>query len=142
MHNIFHDLTIHSDVHQVFDAISSPMHLINWWPLRCAGKPELGAVYNFYFDEEFDWYGKVIRFEENRAFHIAMTKSDEDWENTSFGFDLVEIEEGKTKLEFWHKNWPKNNDHFRRSSFCWALLLNGLKGYVENKVIIPFEKRG
>jgi hypothetical protein len=69
-----------------------------------------------------------------------MTVSDQDWDPTSFGFDLFEIEEG-IQLRFYHIDWPQCNAHFRRSSFCWAMLLNGLKNYVEKGIIVPFEER-
>ena len=69
-----------------------------------------------------------------------MTKSDPNWEPTSFGFDLKEIEDG-VLVKFWHKDWPECNDHYKHSSFCWALLLKGLKDYLEKGVIIPFEER-
>jgi len=59
---------------------------------------------------------------------------------TSFGFDF---ENGgkNVRLKFWHKGWPECNAHYRYSSFCWAILLKGLKDYVENDVVIPFEER-
>lgn len=48
-------------------------------------------------------------------------------------------------VNFSHVNWAEANDHFKHSSFCWALLLNGLKNYLEdnyleNGIIIPFKK--
>jgi hypothetical protein len=69
-----------------------------------------------------------------------MTKADEDWTNTVFGFEIVNLEEG-VRLEFWHKGWPDCNHHFRRSSWCWAILLNGLKNYIEKGTIVPFCER-
>ena len=69
-----------------------------------------------------------------------MTDSDEDWNGTVFGFTLEEIEQG-IYVRFSHTNWPKENDHHKFSSFCWAILLNGLKNYIEKGVIIPFEER-
>jgi hypothetical protein len=69
-----------------------------------------------------------------------MTDSDEDWDPTSFGFDL-EPQEAGTAVKFWHKGWPTLNHHFRRSSYCWAILLQGLKNYVEKGIIVPFEER-
>lgn len=138
--SIYHDLVISAPIEKVFDAITNPKHLIHWWPLKCEGKPELQAEYNFYFTEAYDWYGKVVEISPNKSFHIKMTKSDSDWDPTSFGFDLIEAPE-HVKLEFWHIGWPECNHHFKRSSFCWAMLLNGLKNYVEKGIIIPFEER-
>jgi uncharacterized protein YndB with AHSA1/START domain len=138
--DIHHDVFINSTKKKIFDAISLPEHLNNWWTLKCSGRPEKGAEYNFYFGSEFDWLGKVSKCETNQAFHIKMTKSDADWNPTSFGFDLEEAT-GGVQLKFWHIGWPSCNHHFRRSSYCWAILLNGLKNYIEKGIIVPFEDR-
>ena len=137
---IYHDLMINSTSEKVFSAISQPIHLINWWPLKCTGIPALDSEYNFFFEAEYDWYGRVVQYSENEAFHIKMTKSDSDWDPTSFGFDLSQ-EAGGVQVKFWHVGWPACNAHYRRSSYCWAILLNGLKNYVEKGIIVPFEER-
>ena len=100
----------------------------------------IGGEYNFYFGPEYDWYGRVIAADPGKSFHLKMTKSDSDWNTTSFGFDL-EASGGGVLLKFRHTGWPECNPHFRRSSFCWALLLNGLKNYLEKGIIMPFEER-
>ncbi|PHN02617.1 SRPBCC family protein [Flavilitoribacter nigricans] len=140
MYAIYHDLWIEASAPAVYDAVTSPDHLVNWWPLRCSGKPQPEAEYNFYFTPEYDWYGEVIKCTPDRAFHIKMTRSDEDWDPTAFGFDLEPAGAG-VQLQFWHKDWPACNHHFRRSSYCWAILLQGLKQYVEKGIIVPFENR-
>lgn len=140
-YSIYHDLEINESIDKIFQAITEPEHLIHWWPLKCTGNPKENEAYNFFFTSEYDWYGTVIKSDKNKSFHIKMTKSDFDWNSTSFGFDL-EQKKDKVHVKFWHIGWPKCNTHFRRSSFCWALLLNGLKNYVENGKIVPFEERG
>lgn len=139
-YDIYHDVDISSSPAKVFRAVTEPKHLINWWPLTCEGVPKLGSTYNLFFGEEYNWFGEVIRFTEDKSFHIKMTDSDEDWQTTSFGFELENIN-GKTRVKFQHVGWPSCNDHFRKSSFCWALLLQGLKNYVEKDIVIPFENR-
>jgi uncharacterized protein YndB with AHSA1/START domain len=139
-YNILHNLVIESTKKEVFKAVSLPEHLNNWWTLKCSGKPELGSEYNLFFTSEYDWYGKVSKCIEYESFHISMTKSDLDWDETTFGFDLEETDTG-TLVKFSHINWPNSNNHFRTASFCWALLLNGLKNYIEKGIILPFEER-
>ncbi len=139
-YSIYHDLCIKGRIDKIFDAITNPEHLINWWPLYCTGTPETGEIYNLNFTDDYDWYGKVIKVEANKSFHIKMTKSDENWNHTSFGFDLENSENGVV-LKFQHTGWLSFNDEYRQSSYCWAILLQGLKNYIENNVIIPFEKR-
>lgn len=138
--DIYHDVTISASISEVFEAVSAPKHLINWWPLKCKGTPEIGQKYNFYFTPEFDWYGEVTECIHNKAFHVKMGNSDSDWAPTSFGFDIEESD-GQTLLKFWHVGWPFCNEHFRRSSFCWAILLTGLKNYIEKGAIVPFQDR-
>lgn len=137
---IHHDLEINESIDKVFQAISDPKHLIHWWPLKCTGIPKENEVYNFFFTSEYDWHGKVIKSVKNSSFHIQMTSADADWGPTSFGFDLIPKND-KIRVQFWHVGWPACNSHFRKSSFCWAILLNGLKNYVEQGKIIPFEER-
>ena len=69
-----------------------------------------------------------------------MTKSDADWDGTTFGFEIKKAVNG-CWLNFSHANWPAINDHFKHSSYSWAMLLNGLKKYLEKELIIPFEDR-
>ncbi|MEM1356616.1 MAG: SRPBCC domain-containing protein [Bacteroidota bacterium] len=138
---IYHDLVVAAPTGQLFAAVSLSEQLVNWWPFRCTGEPAVGATYNFFFSPEYDWYGEVIKVIPNEAFHVRMTAADPDWTPTSFGFDLSEVEGGRTQLSFWHRGWPACNAHFKRSSFCWAILLQGLKNYVEKGTIVPFAER-
>ncbi len=139
-HTIYHNFVINSSKEKIFESISDPDHLINWWQAKCTGKPEPRAEYNFYFKPEYDWWGKVTQCEPGKSFHIKMTQSDKDWDPTSFGFDLEDTQNG-VQVNFWHANWPECNQHFKVASFCWAIQLQGLKNYVEKGIIIPFEHR-
>lgn len=140
MSTIYQNLNIKASLEKVYDAISDPKRLVNWWPLKCTGKPEIGALYNLNFTGEYDWYGKVVACEPQKSFHIKMTESDVNWDSTTFGFELAEHKNG-VYVAFSHKNWLEENDHFKYSSFCWAILLKGLRDYIEKGNVIPFENR-
>lgn len=139
-YSIFHNLIIKASPKDVFDAVSQPKHLNNWWTLKCSGIPLLHSEYNLNFTETYNWYCLVSKFTPNESFHLKMTQSDDDWNPTTFGFDLEEKEYGML-VKFSHINWQEANHHFKHSSFCWAILLNGLKNYLEKGIIIPFEER-
>lgn len=49
MPTIYHDLIIKATPQSVFQGVSEPDQLINWWPLQCSGNAEAGAEYNFFF---------------------------------------------------------------------------------------------
>ncbi|WP_027136931.1 SRPBCC family protein [Gaetbulibacter saemankumensis] len=139
-YNIYHNFVINVPAKAVFDAVSLPDHLDNWWTLKSSGIPVLGAKYNLNFTDNYNWFCKISQLEINSSIFFKMTKSDTDWDSTTFGFDLEE-KHGQTYVRFSHINWPKDNDHFKYSSFCWAMLLNGLKNYLEKGEIVPFQNR-
>ena len=140
MHAIYHDFTIKSSKQKVFDAFTNPNHLNNWWTLQSNGVPILNSEYNLNFTEEYNWFAKVIKVEANTSFYLTMTVSSDDWLPTTFGINLVELPK-ETLVRFSHTGWLAQNEEFRKTSFCWAILLNGLKNYIENSLIIPFEER-
>ena len=139
-YNIYHNFQINATPKAVFDAVSQPMHLDNWWSLKSSGVPALGETYNLNFTDQYDWYCQVSKLEPNNSIHFKMTKADADWNPTTFGFDLEEIND-RTNVKFSHINWKDTNDHFKIASFCWAMLLNGLKNYLEKGVVVPFDQR-
>lgn len=138
--SIYHNLFIKASAQEVFDAVSLPEHLNNWWPLKSSGEPKVDAIYNLNFTDIYNWFGKVIECTPNESFSIKMTDSNADWNPTTFGFTLEEREDS-VYLRFSHTGWQENNDELKHSSFCWALLLNGLKNYVEKGIVVPFEDR-
>jgi uncharacterized protein YndB with AHSA1/START domain len=139
-HTIHHDLVIRTSKENVYNAITQPEHLNNWWSLESSGKPEVDAEYNLNFTDQYNWYFKVLDVKPNESFYLKATKTDKDWNPTTFGFNLKDHDHG-TLVEFTHKDWQENNHEFRNTSYCWALLLKGLKKYLETGVVVPFEER-
>jgi hypothetical protein len=46
-----------------------------------------------------------------------------------------------TDVHFYHEGWPQANEHFKISSFCWAMYLRILKRNIEKGELVPYEKR-
>lgn len=139
-YGIYHDLTIGVTPEAVFTAVTSPEGLNSWWTQRAAGQPKVGANYQFYFGPEYDWRAKVIRYQPQQLIYFEMGRSDEDWEGTQLRFQVIP-KDGKTLTRLEHVGWNSNNDHFRRTSYCWAIYLKGLKRYLEEGIVLPFEER-
>lgn len=141
MHTIYHDLTINVTAEKVFDAVSTPYGLSDWWINRCSGKCELGAVYNLYFSDEYNWFAEIVKLIHNEEIEFKMTKAMPEWMPTSFGFILKEEKSNITSVQFYHKGWTEISKEFRITSYCWANLLRQLKDYLEKGIITPFEER-
>ncbi len=56
---------------------------------------------------------------------------------------MLEPEGGgaRTRVQFRHNGWPHVNEHFRVSSYCWALYLRLLRRHVELGETVPYEDR-
>lgn len=139
MHQILHDIRITGTSSEIYEAISTAEGLQAWWPLRATGTAEMGAEYNFYFAEQYDWYAEVIACSFGQSISWKFTKADPDWIDTVLELTIKSGTE--TILTLSHSNWHQANDHFRRTSYCWATYLKLLKDYVEQGILIPHADR-
>ena len=141
MNTIYHDFWISAPIEKVFDAVATPYGLNDWWTQKCSGKCEIGAVYNLYFTEEYDWLAEITLLTHNEAIEFKMKRAMPEWMPTSFGFKLTEEKPNFTKVAFYHKDWQETSQEYRVSSYCWANLLRQLKQFLEKGIITPFEER-
>ncbi|MCC6908072.1 MAG: SRPBCC domain-containing protein [Phycisphaerales bacterium] len=137
---IHHDFPISAPAKDVFEAISTPGGLDAWWTRRCAGEVREGSEYVLDFGPGYVWRAIVSACEVGRMFELSMVHADDDWIGSRVCFELSPIE-GGTQVRFSHTGWPELNDHFRTSSFCWAMYLRLMKRYVEQGEIVPYERR-
>jgi len=141
MADILHDFIVHGTLHQVFHAISTPSGLDSWWSKTTAGHPEIGAHYHFHFGSHYNWRATVARYIPNEEFELEMTGADPDWLGTRIGFTLAQLPGDAVKVRFQHTGWAEHTDHFRTSSYCWAMYLRLMKRYVETGEVVPYEDR-
>ena len=140
MADLFHHFPIKARAEEVFRAVSSPSGLDAWWTERSSGVAELGSEYELWFGPEHNWRASVSKCTPNTGFELELTRADGDWLGTRVGFELEE-RDGVTHMRFAHTGWSEANEHFRVSSFCWAMYLRLLKRFVERGEIVPYERR-
>ena len=133
MYTIHHDIEILASKEDIFQMVGTSEGLQQWWTEKSEGEAKLGEEIRLYFSDEFDWKAKIIQISINQSFVMQMIKSDRDWDGTILAFELLEQSPDKQILRFEHRNWSEVNDHFRRTSFCWALYFNDLKQKLESK---------
>jgi uncharacterized protein YndB with AHSA1/START domain len=140
MPDIYHDFPINADAARVFDAISTAAGLDRWWTKRSVGQPEVGVEYQLDFGPEHRWRALVSRCEPGRAFELQMTMSDPDWNGSKVGFELEPTRDG-TQVRFSHLGLPESNEHYRISTYCWAMYLRVLKRHLEFGEEVEYERR-
>jgi uncharacterized protein YndB with AHSA1/START domain len=140
MPDIKHSLIIKASTEQVFDSISTPAGMDEWWTKKSTGIPGLGEVYQLYFGPDFDWRATVVKCKANVDFELKMDEAYEFWTGTNVGFHLEEKEDIRL-LDFYHTGWVVEVDNFRESSYCWAMYLRILKRYLEFGESVAYENR-
>ncbi|NNE66928.1 MAG: SRPBCC domain-containing protein [Pyrinomonadaceae bacterium] len=140
MPDIVHDIPISSDIESSFECVATSEGLSKWWSIGGTGQPGVGNTFTFDFGPEYQWEAIVREFELNSVFSIQMTVADDDWTGTTVRFVLEPRDEG-IMLRFEHRGWPHDNEHYRTSSYCWAMYLRCMKNYLEKGVFLPYEKR-
>lgn len=138
--SILHDLEVDATLENVFRMVSVPEFLNEWWTHYCQGLPELNSEYTFEFSKEYIWKGKISKFSPPYEIEFLMTDADADWAGTRVGFILKE-EGNNTKISFYHTGWKSANEHFRQTSFCWALYLRILRKFAEEGLHVPYSER-
>ena len=140
MADIFHNFLINAPVRRVFEAVSHPAGLDNWWTKASLGKPLAGEKYSLDFGAAYQWEAKVSKYVPETEFELEMTRSDHDWYGTRVGFKIIPAATG-SQVAFYHTGWAALNEHFKISSYCWAMYLRLLKLNLETGLIVPYEER-
>lgn len=140
MPDIYHSFPVNASRENVFNGISTPAGLDQWWTKHATGKVESGAEYELYFSPQYIWKALVCKLAEGAEFELLITEADRDWTGTTVGFKL-EVKDGLTWLHFYHLGWQDANEHFRISCYCWAMYLRILKRYLEYGEQVPYELR-
>lgn len=135
---IAQQLTIKAEMHDVYDALTTPRGLDAWWTTGSEGSASAGAVYTFEFND-IRWKAEVVDVASD-LFRLRFLEADDDWRGTILEFQLRCTGE-HTVVGFTHRGWREPNEHFRVSAHCWARYLRLLARYVEYGEIVPYEQR-
>ena len=141
MPDIIHEFPISADVSRVFDAVSTPAGLDQWWTLRSDGAPSFNALYALDFGPGYEWRAHVSECEKDRVFELQLVEAMPDWIGTRVRFELTPIDASHTQVVFTHVGWPSLSEHFAVSSFCWAMYLRIMRRALEYGEKVPYDAR-
>jgi uncharacterized protein YndB with AHSA1/START domain len=138
--DILCDLPIRAPRDRVFDAVSTPAGLDQWWTKTCTGRPAVGAEFTLTFGPEYNWRARATKCSAPSEFELQIEAADQDWLGTRVGFQLDDRPDG-TRLRFYHTGWPHPNEHWRISCYCWPAYLRVLRRHLEHGEFVPYEQR-
>lgn len=140
MHSILHEFPIACPRERVFAALTTPAGLDTWWTASSRGEPAVGNTYDLWFGPEYDWRAEVTQCEPGQSFELRMTDAMPEWLGTRVSF-VLEERDGATWMRFAHTGWNDASEHFRITSFCWAMYLRILRRNLEFGETVPYERR-
>lgn len=140
MADIFHTFIIKATPGKIFENITTAEGLDKWWTKSSKGTSEIGALYTLHFGSEYNWQAIVTKLIEDNEFELQITHAYDDWMNTKVGFILKPVNE-VTSVEFYHTGWQRCNEHYKISTYCWAMYLRLLKRYTEHGEQVDYENR-
>lgn len=140
MPDILIQLRINTPASRIFHSFSDPDGLSAWWTQHALANPKVGGIYDFFFGPDYEWKGEVTLLREDEAIEWRMIKASPDWVGTKVGVSLKSGAD-HTLVDFYHTGWKEASDHFRISSYCWAIYLRCLKANVEKGIVTHYEDR-
>jgi len=141
MADIVQEFTVKAPQERVFEMFATPKGLDAWWTKSSSGEAREGAEFKLDFGPGHEWRAKVTRCNPGWVFELLMMNAQEDWQRTRVGCELQPDHHDATRVRFYHIGWPKQNEHWRVSCFCWAMYLRLLRRYLEYGEFVPYEKR-
>lgn len=138
--NITHYFQVNGTIEKVFHTISTANGISKWWSLDASGHSEHGSILQLDFGPGYQWQAQVVEMVAPNEFELLLIKADEDWTNTTVGFQLIQ-EKDQVDVRFHHKGWQQANDHYCISCYCWAMYLRLMKRYVEHGETVEYHQR-
>jgi uncharacterized protein YndB with AHSA1/START domain len=129
MKTIHHVLDIDSSTDSVWSAITDADGLAHWWSTKVdATKPTVGARIEFTFAGDFNPVMEIIGLEEDRKLEWRCVAGHEPWDNGTFRFEVVGLDDGRTKLRFWQDYAVElSDDAYGVYNFNWGYYLESLR---------------
>lgn len=131
MAEILHELIIKTSPTKVYQALTDPKGLANWWTRHVQAEPRTNSIAQFTFDHgQTTLRMKILRLLPNKMVVWHCVGGLSEWEDTQIYFEL-EPSKDSTRLLFSQRGWKRTTGTFPKCNFDWARYLLSLRAYLE-----------
>jgi uncharacterized protein YndB with AHSA1/START domain len=129
MRTIHHVLDVAASRQAVWSAITDADGLAGWWSTKLhTTKPVVGERITFTFAGDFNPVMEIVTLEDGRKVEWRCVGGHEPWDNGLFRFELVELDDGRTRLRFWQDYAVElSDDAYGVYNFNWGYYLESLR---------------
>ncbi len=144
MKTIHHVLDIEAEAARVWSALTEQDGLAGWWTTSVtADPPAVGAVIRFTFAGDFNPVMEITSIDEGRSLEWRCIGGHEKWADNTFPFELVALDDGRTKLRFsQHYAVELSDDDYGVYNFNWGYYLESLRRLCTTGTGAPFQPGG
>lgn len=131
MKKIEHELTIHSDLPTVYQALTTRKGLESWHSSHVEGNFDVNGQFIICHEKNPSFSWKVVNLDPDHRVEWECIKGPGDAPGTHVWFNLKEGDDGKVLVECIHYGWEDTNGNFKKCNTLWGMLMYNLKQFVE-----------
>jgi uncharacterized protein YndB with AHSA1/START domain len=129
-YEIYHEVGIKAAPEAIYQALTDPKKLAQWWTSDTRGESEVGSHLEFWFGELCQKF-EVVTLKPNELVRWKGAKGGiDEWVGTEISFAL-ESDEGQCWVRFIHSGWKDNKGILAHCSTKWAVFMLSLKDLLE-----------
>src|SRR5471030_3188687 len=125
MKTIHHVSDIDSTADSIWSALTRADGLAGWWSTEVrTTTPTVGERIDFTFGGDFNPVMEIVAVEEQQRLEWRCVGGHEPWRNGMFRFEIVPLDDGRTKLRFWQDYAVElSDDAYGVYNFNWGYYL-------------------
>ncbi len=141
MRTIHHVFNVDAEPALLWSALTEEPGLASWWSTAVsAPSAAVGARVEWTFVEGFNPKMEIVALEAPRLLEWKCVGGHANWADNTFRFEVVPIEDGRTRLRFWQNYATElDDDTYGIYNFNWGYYLESLRLYCAEGEGKPYE---
>jgi len=129
MKTIHHVLDIDAKAESVWSALTEPEQMAGWWSTRLRTRDAaVGVRAEWTFAGDFNPVMEIISLDEGRELGWRCVAGHDPWQDSTFRFEVVRQDDGRTRLRFWQEYAVElADDYYGVYNFNWGYYLESLR---------------
>jgi uncharacterized protein YndB with AHSA1/START domain len=129
MKTIHHVLDIDADPGRVWAALTDADGLAGWWSTKLqTDAATVGVQIRFTFACDFNPVMEITKLVDGRELQWRCIKGHANWDDNTFDFELVPLDDGRTRLRFTQNYAVElSDDDYGVYNFNWGFYLESLR---------------